>query len=145
MRIPLNIENLQGSLRITLNTIFKYKRITVIKFIIDTGSPFSLLSEMDIKKIGIPLNRTEHDRVAYGLGGPGNQVNLKEIKDVELIMNDDRGVKQALKSSTFCMAYSPRNNSIVNHSLIGLDFLKEQKMNLIISLENNKAYMETEF
>jgi len=142
MRIELQIGKQGKDLRIFLLSFFKYKRQSIVKFIVDTGSPFSLLSEADAKRIGLSINRSQVDKSASGLGGINNKVNLKSIDKVEIKVKSDDGYK-TFKPKEFWLSYSPRTNSTVFHSLIGLDFLNEQRLKLVVNIPNNEAYLES--
>jgi len=139
MRINLKIEDLNGVKRITQVFHVKYKRGAIIKFIIDTGCPFSQISEIDIQRMGIPITRSYHDKIASGLGG--SIINLKEInKDVELLYENK------LKTKVLHLAYSPSPSpkSITRVSLLGTDFLIEQRFKLVVDFSNNNTYLERE-
>jgi len=91
--------------------------------------------------MGIPITRSYHDKIASGLGG--SIINLKEInKDVELLYENEN----KLKTKVLHLAYSPSLSpkSITRVSLLGTDFLIEQRFKLVVDFSNNNTYLERE-
>lgn len=121
----------------------------IMSFVIDTGSPDSFLSDVDVKKLQIPIkNRSIKGEIDFG-GSRFKQISLPKFK-IHLLSEDKKQKPLVLPSlslsalkTTKC---SEKKVQIAQTlpSVLGLSFLKEQKLSLHIILTENIAYLQYE-
>ena len=145
-RIPLTVEN---KLRIpSLISCEKLRvRMRPISFVVDTGSSESYLSLIDISKLQIPLGHKETTgKVNFG-GSTYNTISLPKF--TFYMLKED---KSALKRENVTLfALQPITTSPTKlqfsqtlPSILGLDFLKNQKLSLHVVLTEDMAYLQLE-
>jgi len=146
-RIPLQIS--EG--RLILTCVIKCESLRIyqpklMNFVIDTGSPDSYLSGKDVKVLQVPLKgRSSSGEVDFG-GSRFKHVSIPKIKMyllkegkqddyVELNVN-----LKALKTTRT----SERNIQVAESlpSILGMDFLKDQKLSLHVILAEDMAYLQ---
>ncbi len=146
-RIPLEIaEN-----RVVLNAVMESKGLRIahrfIRFVLDTGSPYSFLSEKEVLRLQIPIK----DRVIAGeVDFGGSRFNRVELPPVilHLLLEDkirytsfDVHLK-ALKTTK--QSPEKRRTAQALPSVLGMDFLTEQKLSLHLFPSEKIAYLESE-
>lgn len=148
MKIPLIVDELYGGIR-----AFKVVMIMgphfagPIKFIIDSGSPDTIIGTMDASRLNIPianLPNTDLDKQVVGLDGA--IIPLKLIKDAKLILTDDLG-----SNAKFILPVYVNSKHIQkirgqetqgNPSVLGVDFLLKNKFKFIFDPSKKEAYLE---
>lgn len=147
-RIPLQI--VEGRLILTCVIECPALRIQrqLMDFVIDTGSPNSYFSDKDVRRLQIPIkNRPIKEEVDFG-GSRFKQVSLPKITMYLLKENKEEGYHtlnidlSALKT-TKCSEKKIQMAQMLP-SILGLDFLKEQKVSLHVILTEDLAYLEFE-
>jgi hypothetical protein len=148
-RIPLQI--VEG--RLVLASVIECKSLRVrkrfIDFIIDTGSPDSYMSDNDVRRLQIPIkNRSSAGEVDFG-GSRFNQIYLPKFDMYLLKENKQRKDYLSLKvllSALKTTKTSEHKTRIAQSlpSILGLDFLKEQKLSLHVILTEGLAYLQYE-
>ena len=147
-RIPLQI--VEG--RLVLTAVIECRSLRIPKqimdFVIDTGSVNSYLSNKDVKRLQIPIkDKPAKEDVDFG-GSRFKQISLSGITIYLLKEDKEKGcltlnVSLSALKTTKC---SERKVVIAQTlpSILGLDFLKEQKISLHVIPTENLAYLEFE-
>ncbi len=147
-RIPLQI--IEG--RLVLTAVIECKRLRVqrqlMAFVIDTGSPNSYLSDKDVKRLQIPIKDSlSKEEVDFG-GSRFKQISLPKITMYLLKEGAEKGYVEfqvslsALKTTKTSIEKIQIAQTLP--SIIGIDFLKEQRLSLHVILMENLAYLEYE-
>jgi len=146
-RVLLQI--VEGRLVLTSVIECQHLRISrqIMEFVIDTGSPNSYLSDKDVKRLQIPIkDRPSKEEVDFG-GSRYKQVSLPEFK--MYLLKEDKEKKESITLNLFLSALKTMKSSEKKiqmaqalPSILGLDFLKNQKLSLHVILTENIAYLE---
>ena len=148
-RIPLEI--VEGKL--VMNSMIECRSLRVrhrfMRFVIDTGSSDSYLSDLDVKRLQIPIkDRRPIGDVNFG-GSTFKQVPLPKFKIYLLMEDNDKNdyltfdvPLTALKTTK--MAEKKRKVTETLPSILGMDFLREQKLSLHVILTEDLAYLQYE-
>lgn len=148
-RIPLQI--IEGRLVLTAVIACSHLRIhkQILDFVIDTGSSESYLSDKDVRRLHIPIKgRRSIGEVDFG-GSRFNRISLPEF-DMYLLQEDKQKNESAqIKLSISALQTtksSPKNIQVAQTlpSILGLDFLKHQKISLHVILSEDVAYLQCE-
>lgn len=146
-RIPLQV--VEG--RLVLTGVIESKRLRIPKqimeFVMDTGSQNSYLSYLDVLRLQVPISdKTSDKEVDFG-GSRFEQILLPKLK-IYLLTDDkvttlDLDVQMSALKTT---KTSPKKVQIAEAlpSILGMDFLKEQKLSLHVILSEELAYLEAE-
>lgn len=138
LKIPLVVET---SDRITLPAIFRCsKRIALfsLKFILDTGSPYTFLGRDDALKQDRLLKNLRIKERTLMCGGA---MNIEEIPDaVTLMFKKENGEMFSLELDNFAISDRPsKKGDLFSPSIIGLDFLRDNGFKLFIDMKNKQA------
>ena len=121
----------------------------IMEFVVDTGSPDSYLSNKDVMKLQIPVrNRSVKGIVDFG-GSRFQQVELPKF-NMYLLKEDIQNKSYIeLKISLLALKTTKISEEKIQvayslPSILGLDFLKEQKLSLHVILTENIAYLQSE-
>lgn len=149
MKIPLLILER----RVQIVSIFSCAGIRVhgqVKFIVDTGSPLTILSEGDALKLHIPLNAlrdvSEEKKHIY-MGGSVSELKLIP-KEVKLGFENDKKEMKYITLSNLCVAVGTKKDekhkqiSQGSPSILGLDFFEQQELLLHIDPSKNDIFFE---
>lgn len=149
MRIPLLIlEN-----KIQVNTVFRcadYRLWGQVTFIIDTGSPLTILSEGDALKLHVPINNLQNppmEKKHIHMGGSVSELKWISKQTNIIFRNEDKGTEK-ISLNGLCVAIGTKKDnkhkqlSQGSPSVLGLDFLKIQGFALYINPKKNLAYLE---
>ena len=149
MRFNLEIRNIGGVKRIILPMFSRYPRsFGRVEAIIDTGAPKTIPSARDAVKLNIPFTNFESATPLTGLGKGKTPVLL--INNFIFSLRDSKGNPNSF-SMTILVVDVPRirkesqealNNAATIPTLIGLDFLENNNLDLFISTNKNTAYLE---
>ena len=146
-RIPLQI--VKGSL--VLNTLLECSSLRVrrqlIRFVVDTGSSDSYLSYKEVKKLQIPIKERPF-RGEVDVGGSRFKV-VKLPKFTMYLLKDGSNNYITLKVSLSALKTTKVSEKKVEIAetlpcILGLDFLKEQKLSLHVVLTEDLAYLQCE-
>ena len=149
MRFNLEIRNIQGTRRIILPMLSTYPRsFGRIEAVIDTGAPKTILSAGDAIRLNIPFTRFESTTPLTGLGKGRTPVLL--VSKFTFSLRDSEG-KPNNFSMPILVTDVPRirnegqerlNNATRVPTLIGMDFLETNSLDLFVSVNKNIAYLE---
>ena len=117
----------------------------IVQFVVDTGSSDSFLSELDVKRLKIPIKDKEvKNEIDFG-GSRFKQVSLPKINLYLLKENKETDLFKINLSALKTTKLSEKKIQIAQtlSSILGIDFLKEQKLSLHIILSENLAYLES--
>jgi len=145
-RIPLQI--IEGRLLLTSVIECSSLRIPrqIMDFIIDTGSTDSYLGDKDVRRLQISMkNKSNIGEVDVG-GSRFKQIYLPKIT-MYLLKNTKEFHTLSVKLSalkTTKMSEKKIQMAQTLPSILGLDFLKDQKISLHVILTENLAYLQFE-
>ena len=118
----------------------------IMEFVVDTWSPDSYLSDKDVRRLQVPIKeRTSKGEVDFG-GSRYKQISLPKITMYLLKEEIEKGFHtlnmslSALKTTKIAEKKIVRAQTLP--SILGLDFLKEQKISLHVILTEKLAYLE---
>ena len=145
-RIPLQI--IEGRLILTAVVECLKLRIhrQIMDFVMDTGSPDSYLSDKDVLRLQIPIS-DKQSKEEVNVGGSRFKVVvlpkfktylLEENKnhvDLDISLSALKTTKTSLKKIQTAQMLP---------SILGLDFLKEQKLSLHVVLSEDLANLEVD-
>ena len=148
-RIPLQI--VEGRLVLTAVIECEGLRIRkqVMDFIIDTGSPDSYLSQKDVTKLQIPVSgKPSKGEIDFG----GSRFKQIDIPKVTLyLLKEGKENRDYVKLEVSLLALSTTKASLKKiqmaeslPSILGINFLKEQKVSLHVILTEELAYLQLE-
>ena len=145
-RIPLQyIED-----RLYLTTLIYAPRYRVlykpVQFAVDTGSPNSFFSQAEVKKFNIPMKALKDEGYLF-FGGSKHRV--KTASSIQLfVINDQHQKKEFIQDigAIETTKKTVKNIQIAETlpSVIGMDFLKQQKLSLHVYPSEKIAYLEFE-
>lgn len=145
-RIPLQIiEN-----RLILTAVIECEHLRIrhklIAFVIDTGSADSFLSDNDVTRFQIPIaGKPSKGEIDVG-GSRFQQVILPKFKMHLLNGDKEEKLLNATLSALKTTKVSEKKVMVAQTlpSILGLDFLMEQKLSLHLIPTENLAYLELE-
>lgn len=146
-RIPLQI--VEG--RLILTTVVECASLRIprqiMDFVIDTGSADSYFSEKDVIRLQIPVSDKPAKAEVDFAGSRYKQISLPKIR-LHLLTEDKNSTTS--KDISICALKttkkSPEKVQMAHAlpSILGMNFLKEQKISLHVILTENLAYLEHE-
>lgn len=148
-RIPLQI--IEG--RLVLTSVVECKSLRLprqlMEFVIDTGSSDSYLNDKDVRRFQIPVKgRETSGEVDFG-GSRFKQILLPRITMYLLREDNEKKDYFTLEVSLYALQTtktSEKKQQTAQRlpSILGLDFLKKQKLSLYVNLTENIAYLQYE-
>ena len=146
-RIPLQI--VEGRLILTAVVECQSLRIPrqIMEFVIDTGSADSFFSGKDVARLQIPISEKPSKGKVDFAGSRYKQISLPKIK-LYLLIEDKSGTVSfdasisALKTTKTSPSKVQMSHALP--SILGMNFLREQKISLHVILTENLAYLECE-
>ena len=148
-RIPLQI--IEGRLILTSVIECESLRIhrQIMDFVIDTGSADSYLSQKDTIRLQIPTKgKSTINEVDFG-GSRFEQIKLPKFK--LFLLREDKSNNEFIESEVELAALRTTKTSEKNilvaqqlPSILGMDFLKQQKFSLHVVLTEGIAYLQYE-
>ena len=141
MIIPLNIS--QGLISaIATVRIPNWRVYGVVKFFVDTGSPKTFIGEQDALKLQVRLSRINYtERAMMG----GTSIAIGEINDeIHLYFKTERESVHVKPERFFVSKGMWTKDGITspNSSILGYDFLIENKFALYYNPSEKVAYLE---
>ncbi|MBU1203852.1 MAG: hypothetical protein KKG60_02160 [Nanoarchaeota archaeon] len=112
--------------------------LTKTKFILDTGSPNTILSHMDARRLQLPYNTKEE---IISIGGQKYQGYSYPKMKLIFLSENKKIIKEEMKV-LFVKPTSQRQEIDTMPTIIGTDFLKEKKYKLFCDIANDEAYLE---
>ncbi len=147
MQIPLQFSNE----RIIAVPIIWAKKYRIApkpqRFIVDTGSPYTLLMQGDAARLGVPLNSLKYSKTTR-LGG--TKYNLFELSNVQLNFRDEKESLFVMHLEKIYIAQTTRVTDDAKReadslpSILGIDLMTSQKLTLVFSPHKNEAYFQKE-
>lgn len=140
MKIILQVRNVAESTRIVSRALVKSESLSMvglIEFVVDTGSPITLISLKDRERLRISkikMNSINVKKNLITIGG--GTVNSKIISDVIIKMGE-------FSSQMPIQIVDDSNGISSNTSVLGVDFLLKNKLKLVFDPTNNKAFFES--
>ena len=150
MRYPIQIRTTKdGTKRLIVPLISRHPRsFGNFEAFIDTGSPNTVISAVDAEKLRIPFSNLSQAKSIVGFG-KGSIPTLAIDKFNIIIRSSDGQTKNLIIPVVITDVPKMRNmdQNILNHariipSLIGMDFLENNKFKLFVDLSKNEAYFE---
>ncbi len=148
-RIPLQIR--EG--RIVLTAVIKSKSLRIhnqiADFVVDTGSPNSYLSNKEVIKLQIPFKgQASEGEIDFG-GSRFRKVSLPKVKMYLLGEDKQKNNYVTLNVSLSALKTTKSSERKIQTaqmlpSILGLDFLREQKLSLHVILTEEMAFLECE-
>lgn len=145
-RIPLQI--IEGQLVLLSAVECPNLRVSrqIMRFVIDTGSSNSYLSDKDVRMMQIPVkDRSTKEDVNVG-GSKFKQVSIPQF--TVYLLKEGKGrdyikiqVTLSALKTTKCSEKKIQTAQTIP-SLLGLDFLKEQKAVLYVNVNEEISYIE---
>lgn len=124
---------------------FQYPHILApVRFYVDTGSPQTLLSDQDVKRINFPTRNLDFNKTSL-IGG--TSIAIADVGRVTLYFKTDDGKTWTYKPSKFYISQSKRSGKHSNPyypSVLGTDFIEENKFKLVFDPSKNIAHLEKE-
>lgn len=141
MKIPLAVSQIG---RITAVVSIQAPRcFGFVSFVIDTGSPYTFFSERDAEKLKIPLKELETDKRLIGLGG--KPFELLFFRHGKFNFRTEEGKIHSISWPIRLRNYAEQQKYREElPSILGTDFVKENKLALFYNPSKDIAYLEKE-
>ena len=144
---PTFIEEKGISLSCFIVPVASGKSLGPIKFIIDTGSPISGISEVDANKFNIDIDRLPRSHMRFGsLGG---NIQAFELGKTLLLLQDGSGkVTDDLDVNMLYVFQKPigkgrrDTTSVTQVNLLGRDFLEKHKLRFVVDFGTRRSCIE---
>jgi len=141
MKIPLAVSQI-GRIT-TVISIQAPRCFGFVSFVIDTGSPYTFLSERDAEKLKIPLKELETDKKLIGLGG--KPFELLFFRHGKFNFRTEEGTIHSICWSIRLRNYAEQQKYREElPSILGTDFIKDNKFVLYYNPSRSIAYFERE-
>ena len=140
MKIPLKIKDWGGK-RIMASALLRSddpRIFAPIEFIIDTGSPTTLLGEIDAQRFRlskVQLNKLEGKKTPIGIGG--GQVQTKELPNARIRISETE-----ISIPIQVIIENVKGNTL-SANILGVDFIEKAKLKLIFDPPKSEAYFES--
>jgi hypothetical protein len=146
MKIPLKINLVPEHYRISVNINVMprsvHARPILIEFVVDTGSPCTLISFNDAKRLNIPISRLSKVNPNVSLGS--RKFERYVLPDVDLCLKDEKGgiIKIKSNSLTVLKPTTRLTQGSMTPSILGWDFLLSNNFRLVLDAPNEESYLE---
>jgi hypothetical protein len=143
MKIPLAVSSI-GRIT-TVVSIQAAHCFGFVTFVIDTGSPYTFLSEKDAARLKVPLKELKPEKKLIGLGG--KPFEILSFRQGRFNFKAEEGMFTV--NWPICLrSYAERQKYIYSPeelpSILGTDFMKENKFLLFYDPSKSVAYFEKE-
>ncbi|MCK4395274.1 hypothetical protein KAW96_01625 [candidate division WOR-3 bacterium] len=118
----------------------QHNRITTV-FILDTGSPKTVIGYFDASRLQIPLNSSENETISIG----GRKFWGRIFQKLKFVFKNEEGERVVEEMPVYVIKpTSPKELDEANKfpTIIGTDFLKLKKYKLYCDIANDDAYLE---
>lgn len=141
MKIPLKIDNIEGRLSVIASVRFQKKVPIPVLFVIDTGSPVTFVDEFESSKIRIYAKNLVLDHKAL-MGG--SKISMHKAGNTSISFLDSEGHQIKAESDMLVAKteWTRKGKIYSGTSIIGLDFLMQNKAKLFVDPYNTLAYIE---
>ena len=146
MRIPLEFIHGEPTLWAAVIPAHLRAGTCIINFVIDTGCQISFISWQDVQRFNLQTQGLSH---CQHVGIAGHSFELRNIPGCSMSFAGDgdeplrlKEVKE-LKVALFHGKGKQRDTASTIPSLLGLDFLARNRLNLFIDAEEELAYLQT--
>jgi len=149
MKYDVSIREIQGAKRLILSLIsIQPRSFGRFEAIIDTGSPRTIISASDSLKLAIPFSIYSESECLRGVG-KGN-IPTVEINKFKLVLKSLEGSSKNIEMKVITPnvprlrkeAQKEFENALNLPSIIGLDFLENNRLKLLVNLPESIAYLE---
>ncbi|MFH1365092.1 MAG: hypothetical protein ABIH28_00720 [archaeon] len=142
MKIPLLTSLGKDELTYLNNAILLRtpRMFTKTFFILDTGSPETILGFADARRLQIPFNSLSKGRIVE-LGGKKHQGYLFNRLTFKFLSEEGKVVEEEFPITVIKLT-SQKDTSTDIPTIIGMDFLKEKKYVLYCDVSGDVAYLE---
>jgi hypothetical protein len=131
-----------GGPRATINAIVKIGSTSIpVTFLIDTGSPYTIIVENDLKRTRLPYTAFKK----FCRATVGVSMDLKELGEIEIIFRDEAGNGSSFKNKAYAGIISnrdPRLIQFMSFSFLGKDFLDKFNLGTTKRDENGIRHLE---
>lgn len=144
MRLPLVFDKARTRLSVVATVGFSGRPAIPVSFIVDTGSPFTFVDEFNSAKVRIFTKSLEFDCDAL-MGG--TKVAMYKTGGVIMKFRDEADGLIEIKYAEMKVAqteWTRRETTYSAASILGLDFLLENKLSLHVDPAKELAYIEAE-
>ena len=147
MRIPLRIVTGSVNLNVIIYSQYYHIGLAQISFVVDTGSNETFISEGDALRFNIPINKLPFEK---HVSMAGSKFELLKAKSLILYIKKDDNKTEKISLDHFYVARGTkkdeknRNLALAFPSIMGLDFLENNKFSLVVTPHKNLAYLEKE-
>ena len=111
-------------------------------FIVDTGSPETFIDEFVTSKFRIlTKNLKKSNSILMG----GTKIDLFELGKVMMYFRDENDRSVSLKFNNLKVsqtAWTREGSTYLSTSLLGMDFLLENKLSLFVNPDRKEGYLE---
>jgi len=143
MQIPLQVYWFAGGLRIVAHFLIQCDEPHIfgsVKAVVDTGSPTTIIGTADmnrmrVSKIQLRNLQTRRNPVAIG----GGNLQTKIVKNAKITFG---GEFESAPIDVCIPSYSDEGGSC-QVTILGVDFMQENKLTLFFDPINKEAYFET--
>mgnify|MGYP001571765398 CR=1 FL=1 len=140
MRIPLQVYEYAGGLRVVAQFILRSKELNLfmpIQAIVDTGSPVTMIGNLDLARARlskIQLRKLIGENKPVNIGG--GKVITRILEEANIKFGGDLEAEIPVQ---FPISGEERNNQ---PSLLGVDFMLKTKSKLVFDPFKKEAYFE---
>lgn len=145
MKIPLQVSDDRITVTPTIMSRKYHFGIKALPFVVDTGSPLTLIMERDAVRLGLPINSLSiSTHVKLG----GALFELREIVQIHLNFRNEKDELIPIAYDKFYVARSTKrdaealNSAYSIPSIIGVNFMKEQEFTLVFAPHKHTAFFE---
>ena|SRR3989344_2491894 len=146
MKFPLSILNDRILLPVLFDAPSYRIRLKRISFCLDTGSPTTYIDSGTAQIIKIPFNKLNVDEAVVRLGGIKfsslliKNTNIKVKNDQDSLYTFNLPEIKVLTPTS--NTQEAKNIAYSTPSILGLDFLRENKLKFFCDVANDIAYLE---
>lgn len=140
MKIPLAVSSI-GRISITASIIAP-RCVGTVNFVVDTGSPYTFLSEKDAQRLRIPVKALNPDKELSGLTGKNFVILM--FRSGSFTFLAEEGKRYTTKWPIRLRTYAGMGTIIQQEypSILGTDFMKSNKFILRYDAGNDAACFE---
>jgi len=141
MKIPLAIQNCAGGIKPFLFGVIRQTQFRVfgrIRLFIDTGSPWSTISERDSKRWRLSYERLGTPKIFQGISG--GSISGSPLQNITLSVKDVENNLVTLSLSKIYLLKGKVSETLPN--ILGEDFLTENRFRFCYTPCEKVAYLE---